>query len=124
MSILEVKTPTEIRRLTGTMMGGGTLIGLSKLLINVDNYIDILNLAREGDNTQVDRLVGDIYGGGGSSSGLEAETISASFGKINKFITNKNELRKEDIAKSLLLMIVYHIGELAYLQAKQRNIDT
>jgi pantothenate kinase len=106
-------------------MGGGTLIGLSKLLINVDNYNDIMKLAKLGDNRNVDLVVGDIYGGNASSIGLDSSVIASSFGKINELAHNKrlDSIKKEDIAKSLLSMICFHIGQLSHLLAKQHKIS-
>ena len=126
VSILQVNGINDIQRVTGTLMGGGTLIGLSKLLINVDNYNDIMRLAQKGDNTHVDLLVKDIYGSKSvtGSLGLESDIIASSFGKIHHYIKKdeRDKIRKEDIAKSLLLMICYHIAQLAYLVCKQNNI--
>lgn len=105
-------------------MGGGTLIGLSKLLINVDNYNDIMTLAKKGDNTNVDLLVGDIYSGSASNIGLDSDVIASSFGKISEIIQKNNikNIKKEDIAKSLLSMICFHIAQLAFLMSKQKNV--
>ncbi len=126
VSVLQVNGIHDIKRVTGTLMGGGTLIGLSKLLINVDNYNDILKLAQKGDNSHVDLLVKDIYGpkGTGSNVSLEGDIIAASFGKIHHLIQSneKDKIKKEDIAKSLLVMICYHIAQLAFLVSKQNNI--
>lgn len=62
------------------------MIGLSKLLINCDNYTDILKLAEKGDNKNVDLYVGDIYGGSASNINLDRDVIASSFGKINDLI--------------------------------------
>jgi type II pantothenate kinase len=105
-------------------MGGGALIGLCKLLINVDNYNDIMTLAKNGNNTNVDLLVGDIYGGSASSICLESDVIASSFGKISEMIHNKslNNANKEDIAKSLLSMICFHIAQLSYLMLNKMKL--
>ncbi len=55
-------------------------------MINVDNYSDILKLAEQGDNKNVDLIVGDIYGGKASNINLDREVIASSFGKINDLI--------------------------------------
>jgi pantothenate kinase len=125
VSVLLVNSATDVVRVSGTLMGGGTLIGLSKLLINVDNYNDIMTLAKNGDNTNVDLLVGDIYGGNASSIGLDSDVLASSFGKISEMIHNNNlkSVKKEDIAKSLLSMICFHIAQLTYLMAKQKKIN-
>jgi pantothenate kinase len=125
VSVLLVKSATEINRVSGTMMGGGTLIGLCKLLIQVDNYNDIMKLAKIGDNKNVDLIVKDIYGGGSNAFGLDDNIVASSFGKIHELLVlnKKDAIRKEDVAKSLLSMICFHIGQLAYLMSKQYNIN-
>jgi pantothenate kinase len=107
------------------MMGGGTLIGLCKLLLKVDNYNDIMKLAKNGDNKNVDLIVKDIYGTNLNSFGLDDNIVASSLGKIHGLLSNKerDSIRKEDVAKSLLSMICFHIGQLAYLMAKQYNIN-
>ena len=59
MSIIRVGSPDpkDIKRMSGTIMGGGTLIGLAISLLGVDNYNDILELAKKGDHTKVDLTV-------------------------------------------------------------------
>jgi pantothenate kinase len=125
VSILLVKSADDIKRVSGTMMGGGTLIGLAKLLINVDNYNDIMNLAKEGDNFNLDLLVKDFSSNSKSNIGLDSDVIASSFGKINQYIQTgqKDKIKKEDIAKSLLVMVCFHIGQLAHLVALENNIN-
>lgn len=76
ISILIVNGPNEIKRETGTLIGGGsnslkigTLLGLSKILIGIDNFDDIMKLAEKGDNKNVDLLIKDIYGGSAKNLG-------------------------------------------------------
>ena len=49
-------------RVSGTMIGGGTLMGLSNLLTGEKDFDRIIELATKGDNRNVDMLVKDIYG--------------------------------------------------------------
>jgi type II pantothenate kinase len=86
----------------------------------------MLGMAEKGDNTNVDMLVGDIYGGGYEKIGLKASTIASSFGKVFKKQTeSRNQPEKalengtsstdaeskssrfapEDISRSLLYMV-------------------
>jgi type II pantothenate kinase len=124
VSVLRVDGLNEVKRISGTLMGGGTLVGLSKLLINVDNYNDIMKLAKMGDNSHTDLLVKDIYGSKASSLGLDGDIIASSFGKIHQMIqaNERDKIKKEDIAKSLLVMICYHIAQLGFLVCKQHDI--
>ena len=53
----------KFERVSGTMIGGGTLVGLSNLLTGINNFEEITSMAQEGNNGGVDMLVKDIYGG-------------------------------------------------------------
>lgn len=124
VSLLKVLSPDEISRVGGTLMGGGTLIGISKLLINVDNYNDILELAKKGNHTNVDLTIKDIYGGDSLNLNLNSQVVASSFGKIHEYINvdKMDKINKEDIATSLLTMICFHITQLASLLAKENKI--
>lgn len=49
-------------RAGGTGVGGGTIMGLSKLLTNIDYFEDVLPLTKVGSRKELDITVGDIYG--------------------------------------------------------------
>ena len=81
---------------------------------------------------QVDMLVGDIYGSDYSHIGLSSTTIASSFGKV---IASKRHVgddsttgpssdapSRADIALSLVRMISYNIGHIAYLNAMQYGL--
>lgn len=128
VSILKVKSPTEFERVGGTLMGGGTLIGLSKLIMGIDSYNEILELAGKGNYKNVDLTVKDIYRGEEEkykSNNLPENTVASSFGKIHEFIQSgqREKIKNEDIALSLLTMICFHITQYAVIHAKENNID-
>lgn len=60
--------------------------GLLSLLTGARNFDDMLAMADKGDNSNVDLLVGDIYGEGTGYEkiGLSEKTIASSFGKVLK----------------------------------------
>ena len=110
VSFLKVTSPYKYERVGGTLMGGGTLIGFSKLIIGIDNYDKILELAN------------DIMGGVGDNE----NSVISSLGKVPEYAQSgkKDVLRKEDIALSLLNMICSEITQYAVLYAEKDNIDT
>lgn len=62
VSILKVHSKDHFERISGSSIGGGTFWGLAKLLTKVESYENVQTLCDTGDNTNVDLLVGDIYG--------------------------------------------------------------
>lgn len=124
VSMVRVDGEGKHQRVSGTNIGGGTFWGLCRLLTGRTSFDDILQLSSEGDNSAVDMLVGDIYGGRDYSSiGLSANTIASSFGKVIYGGKELSDYSPADIAMSLCRMISYNIGQLAYLNAKRYNLS-
>ena len=124
VSMVRVDGENSYDRVSGTNMGGGTFWGLCRLLTGCTSFDEILQLSSHGDNSQVDMLVGDIYGGRDYASiGLSAETIASSFGKVLHSDKKLEDYNPADIAMSLCRMIAYNIGQLAYLNAKRYNLS-
>ncbi|KAK9669453.1 hypothetical protein RND81_13G131200 [Saponaria officinalis] len=118
VSIIKVDGDGKFQRVSGTNVGGGTYWGLGKLLTKCKSFDDLLELSQRGDNSTIDMLVGDIYGGMDYSKiGLSASTIASSFGKTISENKEVEDYRPEDISLSLLRMISYNIGQIAYLNA-------
>ncbi|KAF7498628.1 hypothetical protein DV113_003335 [Geotrichum candidum] len=89
VSMIKVIGPNNFVRIGGSSLGGGTLWGLLSLLTDAKSYDDMLEMAGRGDNTKVDMLVGDIYGGEYSRIGLKSSTIASSFGKVFKQVRRR-----------------------------------
>ncbi|KAK7205077.1 type II pantothenate kinase [Myxozyma melibiosi] len=84
VSMIMVSGPRQFVRIGGSSLGGGTLWGLLSLLTGAKSFDDMLLMASKGDNSNVDMLVGDIYGTGYDRIGLKSSTIASSFGKVFK----------------------------------------
>lgn len=82
VSFLKVSGPRKYERVGGTSLGGGTLWGLLSLLTGARSFDEMLDNAAHGDNSNVDMLVGDIYGTNYGKIGLKNTTIASSFGKV------------------------------------------
>ncbi|CAG8590777.1 2167_t:CDS:10, partial [Acaulospora morrowiae] len=124
VSILKVTGPDKFERISGTSLGGGTLWGLLSLLTKAKSFDEMLEMSKRGDNTNVDMLVGDIYGTDYSKIGLKSTTIASSMGKVFKKNVEQDvgKFRGEDISKSLLFMVSNNIGQIAYLNAQAHGI--
>ena len=125
VSILKVSSGDKYERVGGTLMGGGTLIGLSKLIIGIDDYDKILELASKGNYENVDLTKKDLIKENQELENSENNIICC-LGKVHDYILDgkKNKLKKEDIALSLLNMICSHIAQYSVLYAEKNKIDT
>ncbi|XP_038982983.1 LOW QUALITY PROTEIN: pantothenate kinase 2-like [Phoenix dactylifera] len=118
VSMIKVEGDGKFQRVSGTNVGGGTYWGLGRLLTKCKSFVELLELSQQGDNSNVDMLVGDIYGGMDYSKiGLSASTIASSFGRTIAETKELLDYRPEDISLSLLRMISYNIGQISYLNA-------
>ena len=119
VSILKISGPGQHERVSGSSVGGGTYWGLCRLLMkNVQSYEEVLNLAETGDASEVDMLVKDIYGGGYENMSLSGSTVASSFGKLIMKDSPRDDIKQEDLAIALLMMITNNIGQVSYLNAK------
>ncbi len=84
----------------GSAVGGGTLIGLGRLLLNTSDAREIAQLASHGDLARVDLTVGDIIGG--PIGRVPAEFAAAHFGKLMRADAAPS---REDIAAGLCNLI-------------------
>lgn len=100
VSILKVTGPNNFERVGGSSLGGGTLWGLLSLITGAKSYDQMLQWAQEGDNTNVDMLVGDIYGTDYGKIGLKASSIASSFGKVFQGERNENNLQTNESESS------------------------
>lgn len=144
VSMVKVSGPQQYTRVSGSSLGGGTLWGLLSLLTQAKSFDEMLGMAECGDNTKVDMLVGDIYGGGYGKVGLKSSTIASSFGKVFKKkreaeadgegaegegVEGEKEkekgpsFREEDISRSLLYAVSNNIGQIAYLVAQNHGLE-
>jgi len=99
----------DIRHVGGTGVGGGTLLGLSKHLLNVARLETLEQLAERGDITRIDLTVGDIAGG--PVGNLPADATASNFGKLSSDVT------PEDKARALVNMIAEVIVSLSVTAA-------
>jgi Pantothenate kinase, acetyl-CoA regulated len=100
--------------LGGTGVGGGTLMGLSKKLLNMDNIRHIEELADSGDLEKVDLKIKDITKKD-IVPGFSDRMTASNFG-------NKSDLAtKSDIALGLINMVFETIGMVSVFAARNHN---
>lgn len=98
----------DIRHIGGIGMGGGTLQGLSHLLLGTSNVQHVQDMALRGEISQINMSIGDITTDGLNE--LTANATASLFAKAHK--TNPDD---SDIAKGLVWMVLETIGSCAVL---------
>lgn len=101
--------------LGGTGMGGGTLIGLSKLLINVESIEHISSLAQDGDISNIDLRIADITKKDIIPT-LPGYTTASNFGRVSDVASNS------DIALGTINLVFETIAMVAIFAARSKNI--
>jgi type II pantothenate kinase len=100
--------------LGGTGVGGGTLMGLSKKLLGMDNVKHISDLAKNGDISRIDLRVSDISR---TDIGTLTESMTASnFGNVSDLAT------KEDLALGIINMVFETVGMVSIFNARRYEI--
>jgi type II pantothenate kinase len=101
--------------LGGTGVGGGTLMGLSKLLLRADNIEHIVEYAEGGDLQNVDLRIKDITARD-SLSALSRDLTAANFGNVSDIAS------KEDIAKGILNLVFETVGMVSIFAAQKCGV--
>ncbi len=99
----------DISHIGGIGVGGGTLTGLSRLLLKTDDIKNIIDLALEGDISHINLLIGDI-----SAKPLPGLPMSAT---ASLFSNAKANASREDIAVGLIHMVLQAIGSASILSS-------
>ena len=104
----------EPEHLGGTGVGGGTVVGLSKKLLEMDTIDHIAALALDGDLSRVDLRINDISA---ANVGRLTDTMTASnFGNVSDLAT------KADIALGIINMVFETVGMVSMFAARNHGI--
>lgn len=101
--------------LGGTGVGGGTLVGLSKKMLSMDNVNHISELARNGSLDKVDLKISDITKQD-IVPGFGDIMTASNFGSISDLAT------KSDIALGIINMVFETIGMVSIFAARNYGI--
>jgi type II pantothenate kinase len=99
----------QIRHIGGMGIGGGTLKGLSQLLLGTDDIKHVAHLAENGNIANVNLQIGDISAV--PLPGLPLDATASIFGNV------KTTASQEDIAAGLICTVVQTIGSATYLSS-------
>ncbi|MDR1003451.1 MAG: type II pantothenate kinase [Prevotellaceae bacterium] len=104
----------RINHIGGVGIGGGTLQGLSRLLLKTDDFRRIAEIAEQGDITRINLQIGDISNR--ALPDLPMNATASLFGKVDSNAT------PADIAKGIICLVLQTIGGAAVLAALNSTI--
>ena len=99
----------DIQHIGGIGIGGGTLMGLSRILLKTDDIKTISELANDGNIGKINVLIGDISPN--PLSGLPMNAIASLFGNA------QSDATREDIALGLIWMTLQSICSASILSS-------
>lgn len=102
-----------IAHLGGTGVGGGTITGLSKALINISDFKTIIEMASEGILDNVDLKIQDISPA--EIGILSADITASNFGKMN------DSASRNDICLGILNLVFQTVGMMSIFAARNEN---
>jgi type II pantothenate kinase len=105
----------RIKHVCGTGVGGGTLKGLFRLLLNKHDIENLEIMAKKGDLAKINLTVKDIVGKGIGK--LSAKATAANFGKIVDDITHS------DIALGIINLVAEVIGTISTFAARVYGLE-
>lgn len=107
-------------RIGGTGIGGGTLMGLSRLLTGIKDYEEMVALARQGLRDRIDLKVKHIYEG--KVPPISGELTASNFG--NKLFEIADELSKEELLAAVIGLVGETVSTISVQAAKQCSSST
>lgn len=109
-AIIHARRGQPMEYLGGTGVGGGTLVGLSKKMLGMDDIDHIQKLAEEGDLDNIDWRIKNI--GKDILPGAPDKLTASNFGNISDIATNA------DVALGVINMVFETIAMVARFAAK------
>jgi type II pantothenate kinase len=106
----------EATYLGGTGVGGGTLLGLSKKILRMEDVAQISSLAEEGNIANVNLKIKDITSKNIIPT-LPGNATAANFGKLSDIASNG------DYALGIINLVFETIGMMAVFAARGKNLD-
>lgn len=105
----------EIKHLGGSGVGGGTLIGLSRYILNTTDFGNIVELANQGSLGNIDLNIRDI-------SQVEMGSIPLSATASN-FGKHSDKAGQSDLALGLINLVCQSIGMMGVFASREEKVD-
>lgn len=103
------------KHIIGTGVGGGTLLGLSKAILGINDFTLISEMALKGNLRDIDLSIGDLSTI--DIEGLAADITASNFGKLN------DKVKDEDMALGIVNLVFQSIGTVAVMASRLENLE-
>ena len=114
-ALVHTKSGCEPKYLGGTGVGGGTLLGLSKLLLHAESIEHIEEYVEGGDLGKIDLRIKDLTAKD-TLTELARDLTASNFGNVSDLAA------KEDIAKGVFNLVFESIGMISIFAARQCGV--
>ena len=114
-AMVYAKADGTMKYLGGTGVGGGTLMGLSKLMLNVETMSHIEKLSETGSLDNIDLCIKDMTSSN-SLTQLEGDLTAANFGKLSDLAS------KNDVALGIMNMVFETVGMISIFAARSVGV--
>lgn len=104
----------DMKHIGGIGVGGGTLAGLARIMLNTSDIAQVAALAKQGNVRNIDLTIGDISAQ--PLPGLPMDTTASNFARA------QSDASKEDIAAGIIKMVLQSIGSAAWLASLGSDI--
>jgi type II pantothenate kinase len=112
--------PGDVKHVSGTAVGGGTLCGLGQLLFGIDDAVEIDRLALLGNASALDLTLRDaVHGPLGS---LPPDATAVNFGRAAE-AARRGAASQQDMAASLVTMVAQTVALIAIGAARAEQLD-
>ena len=105
---------SNIQHIGGIGIGGGTLTGLSRVMLQTSDIHEIQELAKQGDIKNINLLIGDICNH--PLPGLPMDATASLFAKAQYNAT------REDLARGIICLVLQSIGSTAVISSISTGI--
>lgn len=107
-------TETEMKHLGGVGLGGGTISGLSAIMLNTNDIHEIAEMSRKGNVAEIDLRIGDLAKE--KLPGLNLEVTASNFAKADA------QSKQEDVAAGIVHLVLENVCQTAILASINTGI--
>lgn len=106
-----------VQHVTGSAVGGGTLLGLARLILGTSDALEIDRLALKGDASKVDIMLTEAVGG--EIGRLPANANAVNLGKLDQ----SDDFTRENLAAGLVRLVAQVIAVIAINAANAADVS-